>query len=57
MLGEKPSLAVADRARAALKTDIKPIDDIRSEGDYRLEVAGNLLAQFLRAAHVKYARD
>lgn len=57
LLGEKPSLAVADRARAALTTDIKPIDDIRSEGDYRLEVAGNVLAQFLRAAHVKYARD
>jgi CO/xanthine dehydrogenase FAD-binding subunit len=37
-------------ARAALAEAVRPIDDIRSTRDYRAEVAGNLLAQFLAAA-------
>jgi CO/xanthine dehydrogenase FAD-binding subunit len=34
-------------ARAALGTEIHPIDDIRSTANYRAQVAGNLLEEFL----------
>ncbi|HYM82070.1 MAG TPA: xanthine dehydrogenase family protein subunit M [Candidatus Limnocylindria bacterium] len=51
----RPSPESAARARAALLDDIAPIDDIRSDRDYRLAVAGNLLAQFLRAADPRFA--
>lgn len=34
-------------ARASLVQEISPIDDIRSTAKYRLQVAGNLLADFL----------
>jgi CO/xanthine dehydrogenase FAD-binding subunit len=37
-------------ARAALGADLTPIDDIRSTREYRMEVAGNLLEQFLAGA-------
>jgi xanthine dehydrogenase small subunit len=40
--------AVAD-ARTALRSDIAPIDDIRSTGEYRATVAGNLLEEFWTA--------
>ena len=36
----------ADAARAALRTAIKPIDDIRSTATYRRDVAENLVARF-----------
>jgi len=36
-------------ARAALATEAKPIDDIRSTGKYRAAVAANLLEEFLRS--------
>jgi CO/xanthine dehydrogenase FAD-binding subunit len=36
----------AEAARAALRTAIKPIDDVRSTAVYRLEVAENLVARF-----------
>ena len=36
----------ADAARAALRTAIKPIDDVRSNAAYRLQVAENLVARF-----------
>lgn len=49
LLGQTPAAAV-DAARAALERDIAPIDDIRSDRAYRMAVAGNVLAQFLRAA-------
>ena len=55
LLGEKPSRAVAAAALTALRQDIAPIDDIRSSREYRLSVAANVLAQFLRAAHPGYA--
>ena len=42
--------------RAALLEDIAPIDDIRSDRDYRLLVSCNLLGQSLRVAHPGYAR-
>ena len=48
--------AAAAEARAALAADIAPIDDIRSDRIYRETVAGNVLEQFLRAAHAGYAR-
>jgi len=56
LLGAKPSRATAAQARAALMRDIAPIDDIRSDHDYRLAVAGNVLEQFLRAADPRFAR-
>ena len=49
IMGHAPA-AAADAARAALARDIAPIDDIRSDRAYRMAVAGNVLAQFLRAA-------
>ena len=45
-------LAVNDEAiagaRAALASEVRPIDDIRSTAQYRAAVAGNLLEEFLR---------
>lgn len=49
------SAATVVAAREALARDITPIDDIRSSRDYRLTVAGNLLALFLRTADPRYA--
>lgn len=56
LLGARPSAAAARAARAALASDIAPIDDIRSNREYRLEVAANVLDQFLRAAHPRFTR-
>jgi CO/xanthine dehydrogenase FAD-binding subunit len=50
LLGDSPSPAVIERARVALLEDISPIDDIRSDREYRTRVAGNLLEQFLHTA-------
>ena len=41
--------ATVRAARAALATEAKPIDDIRSTAKYRAAVAGNLLEEFLRS--------
>lgn len=38
-------------AQAALAREIAPIDDVRSTGEYRLQVAANLLAQFWNETH------
>jgi CO/xanthine dehydrogenase FAD-binding subunit len=38
--------AAADAARAALRSAIQPIDDVRSTAAYRREVAENLVARF-----------
>jgi len=54
--GERPSLGVAARAREALLSELEPIDDIRSDRDYRLAVSGNVLEQFLRVADRRFAR-
>ena len=43
LLGEKPTLAVAQRAAKILRDSIRPIDDIRSTGAHRLQLAGRLL--------------
>ena len=54
LLGVRPSAAAAAAARAALLEDIAPIDDIRSDRDYRLLVSGNVLEQFLRTAAPRF---
>jgi CO/xanthine dehydrogenase FAD-binding subunit len=51
LLDEKLTSATLSRARAALAHDLSPIDDIRSDREYRSAVAGNMLEQFLRLAH------
>jgi CO/xanthine dehydrogenase FAD-binding subunit len=56
LLGHRPTPAAVAEARAALCEDISPIDDIRSDREYRLAVAGNLLEQFLRAVAARSAR-
>ena len=38
---------IAREARQALEAEVAPIDDIRSSAAYRLQVAGNLLQEFL----------
>lgn len=50
--GQRLSPSAIDAARAALKSDIAPIDDIRSTARYRLRVAQNLLAEFLKSLEV-----
>jgi CO/xanthine dehydrogenase FAD-binding subunit len=45
--GRPVETRLAAAARAALALDIAPIDDVRSTADYRLQVAGNLLEEFL----------
>jgi len=53
LLGQRIDAAGIDAtvraARAALATEAKPIDDIRSTAKYRAAVAGNLLEEFLRS--------
>jgi CO/xanthine dehydrogenase FAD-binding subunit len=51
LLGRRPSRAATAAALETLAHDIAPIDDIRSDREYRMTVAGNVLAQFLRASH------
>jgi CO/xanthine dehydrogenase FAD-binding subunit len=41
------STALISEARQALEAEVAPIDDIRSTALYRLQVAGNLLQEFL----------
>jgi CO/xanthine dehydrogenase FAD-binding subunit len=45
--GMAPGPEAADVARAALATEITPIDDVRSTARYRLAVAQNLVARFI----------
>ena len=45
--GRKPDTDTIKSACAALSQEISPIDDIRSTADYRLQVAKNLLTDFL----------
>jgi CO/xanthine dehydrogenase FAD-binding subunit len=47
LLGKTPSAAVIRDARAAMESEVAPIDDIRSSASYRLQVAGNLLQEFV----------
>jgi CO/xanthine dehydrogenase FAD-binding subunit len=45
-----PLAQAAEAARAAVRTAIRPIDDVRSTADYRREVAENLVARFFSVA-------
>ena len=45
--GQKPDAAIVKSAQASLLREISPIDDIRSTANYRLQVASNLLADFV----------
>ncbi|HEX3187562.1 MAG TPA: xanthine dehydrogenase family protein subunit M [Pyrinomonadaceae bacterium] len=46
--GQQPDAATTKLAQASLLREISPIDDIRSTANYRLQVASNLLADFVR---------
>jgi CO/xanthine dehydrogenase FAD-binding subunit len=48
--GRKPDTGTIKSACDALSQEISPIDDIRSTADYRLQVAKNLLTDFLSRA-------
>ncbi|HET8780968.1 MAG TPA: xanthine dehydrogenase family protein subunit M [Pyrinomonadaceae bacterium] len=45
--GQKPDTATVKSAQASFLREISPIDDIRSTANYRLQVASNLLADFV----------
>jgi len=47
--GQTPSIELADRVAKAVRNSIKPINDVRSTADYRLNVAGKLAARFIRS--------
>ncbi len=48
--GGRPSRALADAAAAAIETEIRPIDDIRSTASYRRTVAGRILRRMVLEA-------
>lgn len=45
--GQRPDAATVKAAQASLLREISPIDDVRSTANYRLQVAVNLLADFV----------
>ncbi len=47
LLGQPINPITMQSARAALLAEARPIDDIRSTAEYRLQVAANLLQEFL----------
>lgn len=49
LLGSRLEPAAIAKAREALANDFSPIDDVRSESDYRAMVAANVLEQFARS--------
>ena len=49
LLHQPITLAAIASARAAILTEARPIDDIRSTAKYRATVAANLLEEFLRS--------
>jgi CO/xanthine dehydrogenase FAD-binding subunit len=51
LLGQAISGETKQSARRALLAEIKPIDDIRSTGEFRRRVAANLLDEFLLSLH------
>ena len=48
--GATPTKEVADAAVAALASELRPIDDVRSTADYRQLVAGRVLHRIIRDA-------
>jgi CO/xanthine dehydrogenase FAD-binding subunit len=57
LMGRAADATAIAAARAALARDIAPIDDIRSDREYRMTVAGNVLEQFLRVVRAGPARS
>ena len=51
--GRKPDAETIRLACASLAREISPIDDIRSTANYRLQVAKNLLTDFLSSALIR----
>lgn len=49
VLGQAPGAELAERAKRALRGAITPIDDVRSTAAYRLAVAENVVARFVRS--------
>jgi CO/xanthine dehydrogenase FAD-binding subunit len=49
LLGKIPNAAAIKAAREVLESEVAPIDDIRSSASYRLQVAGNLLQEFVES--------
>lgn len=49
VLGVAPGPEAAGAARAALATEIRPIDDVRSTAAYRLAAAQNVVARFIES--------
>lgn len=49
--GQAVAAPLIEQARASLALEIAPIDDIRSTREFRMQVAGNLLASFLTSLH------
>lgn len=47
LLSQKPDSTTVKSAQASLLREISPIDDIRSTANYRVQVAANLLADFV----------
>jgi CO/xanthine dehydrogenase FAD-binding subunit len=50
LTGEKLTPALVARAAAEVRSEISPMDDVRSTAAYRLGVAGHLVAEFLSAS-------
>jgi CO/xanthine dehydrogenase FAD-binding subunit len=57
LLGKPIDARSIESARATLEAEAKPIDDIRSNAQYRKRVACNLLVEFLMGLRTKGARE
>jgi len=55
LLGHSPCPNLIDIARKGLLAEAQPIDDIRSNAQYRKSVGANLLEEFLRSQHSESA--
>ena len=53
--GQTWSSALVGKARRVMAAEVAPIDDIRSTAAYRLQVAGNLLQEFLEGLFAERA--
>jgi xanthine dehydrogenase small subunit len=49
MLGARPGPEAAERVRAALAGELRPIDDVRSTAAYRLAAAQNAVGRFVES--------
>ena len=57
LMGDQPCEATIIKAKKTLEKDFQPIDDMRASGDYRMEIAKNLLTKcFLEIKNNKVIR-